>query len=160
MSLRFIRQTLYSLTRNYGAPADIYRNTSAAVDNSTGVTIVQRSVVRCRRVIRLPDNRSRQFAYDIAFLAANKNFTYGGTWDTGKRSFVVLASELVGFVPTIGDWVVHDSKRWDVKKVEELDYKQGYLLETAQVDGDELCRIIEVSFVQGINIIHGASYGF
>lgn len=109
-------------------------------------------------MIRLPDNRSRQFAYDIAFLAANKNFTYGGTWDTGKRSFVVLASDLDGFIPVIGDWIIHDSKRWDVKKVEELDYHQGYLMETAQVDGDQLCRIIEIDFVQEISMTHGVSH--
>jgi len=160
MSLQYIRRALYSLTRRYGASADIYRTTSSSTNNETGVIISERIVVRVRRMIRLPDSRSRQFAYDIAFLAANKNFTYGGTWDQGQREFIVLGSDLGTFKPTIGDWLVHDSKRWNVDKVEELDFHQGYLIKTKQIDGDSLCRILEHSASNTLSLTQEAENAF
>lgn len=146
MSLSFIRRTLYSLNRRYGATADLYRNVSSSVNNETGVTTTVRSKVRVRRMIRMPDDRSRKFAQDIAYLAANKNFTYGGTWDENSRTFVIPADQLTaGFVPTNGDWIVMDSKRYDIKKVQELDFHQGYILEGAAVEGDALHETHELT---------------
>jgi hypothetical protein len=160
MSLQFIRRALYSLTRRYGAPGDIYRTTTSTTNNETGVITSERIVVRVRRMIRLPDTRSRQFAYDIAFLAANKNFTYGGTSDQGQRDFIVLGTDIGTFKPTMGDWIVHDSKRWNVEKVEELDYHQGFLLKTKQIDSDPLCQIFEHSVSHTLEVSQETSYAF
>ena len=101
----------------------------------------------------MPDDRSRKFAQDIAYLAANKNFTYGGTWDENSRTFIVPADQLpVDHVPVIGDWVVMDSKRYDVKKVEELDYRQGYALTCAAVEGDYLCEVHELTVEHDLTV--------
>lgn len=156
MSLKFIRRTLYSLSRRYGAAVDYYRNTSQVVDNATGVTVYTRTKQRVRRAIRLPDTRTRQFAQDIAYLAANKNFTYGATWDQGKREFLIEGRQLAGLVPRVGDWIVHDNKRWNIKEVVELDYHAGYAITTIQIDGDELQKILEAEATATVALTHQA----
>lgn len=158
MTASFVRRTLESLSRRYGGQADLYRNTSQLVDNETGVTTYQRSVTRVRRMIKMPDDLTRKFAYDISYLAANKNFTYGGTIDQYDRIFLIPASQLSDFIPQVADWIVWDSKRYDVKFVEEFDHRAGYVLKAAAVEGNHLCQIFEFSIENDVSVEEAVTY--
>ena len=74
--LRFISQVLYRLKRRYGEPVEIVVRDSSVTNLQTGAKIVVVSNKHVIRGIVLPSTISREFDYDLAFIANNKNFTY------------------------------------------------------------------------------------
>lgn len=47
----------------------------------TGTAVQKTKMIEVRRAAILPGRHKRDFDYDLSFIAANKNFTYGGFFD-------------------------------------------------------------------------------
>jgi hypothetical protein len=131
--LRMIRGILYRLKRAYGQPLSVVYQTQSTVDVATGAKTVTRGSVDLARGIALPTLVQKDFKYDIGYLKANSNFTYGGLYLEGGRDFIVEARDLPpGFVPQASDqqYLVFQGKHYAIKKVEAVETLAYYV--TAQ----------------------------
>lgn len=146
MKTQFIKRTLYNLKRRYGDSADYYRVTSEVVDDRTGVTVQTRQGFTVKRLIRLPHQ------LQIGIMESGE---VGGVFDKGKRRFILDAKDLpADFIPDSEDYIVFNLERYNVKEVEELDDRVGYLLECVFMDGAPLDRVFEASIEHALEITH------
>jgi hypothetical protein len=75
-----IRRLLYAFKRQWGTEFDYVQILESTADDRTGSRTIKREVVRLP-AIKLPLSQLRKFIQDIGYLAADKNFTYGGLND-------------------------------------------------------------------------------
>lgn len=126
---RFLRSTIYKLKRRFGSSVTFKRiDESETPDYTTGVIedqYIESKTVR--NVIFLPFALSRNFSYDLSYIAANKNFTYGGFYDTEISTIVCDKRDLCGFSLDLDSWVMVCDVRYQVKKVLEA-YQDSSIL--------------------------------
>jgi hypothetical protein len=70
------------------------------------------------------------FEYDIGYLAANKNFTYGGHFTEQMRIFI-LPMMPAGFAFTLQTEITYDNKRYRVEDFTE--FTCGYIVQAVHV---------------------------
>jgi hypothetical protein len=90
---------------------------------TTGVTSTTITATKSiSRAILLPKRIRTDFIYDLSFVAANKNFTYGGYFGRTDRFVIVDAKDLGTFViDKESDVCVISNRRYTIKEVEEYD---------------------------------------
>jgi len=133
--LRQIKQIVYRLKRNYGVNIVYTRITSSTPNVETGKIVNVLQEITIRRAIIGPARDLRDFAYDLAFIAANKNFTYGGFFDAGTRIMIVDSKDLPsGFVPNLNDYIVEDGVKYNFKETHPLAKKFAWSMILKQVD--------------------------
>jgi len=118
---REIKKVLYKLKRQFGTPCTMLAETYST-DFATGVqatTVTYEQTVN--RAIVLPRGLTRVFSYDLSFIAANKNFTYGGLYDINTRNIIIDAGDVTGFDPQIPNIIVIASRRYNIKSAEKYD---------------------------------------
>jgi hypothetical protein len=129
MDSEFIRDVLYQLKLDYGAPATYFVMGKNEFDPQTGRINLQRTAHQIKKLITLPSNVLRKVIQDIAYLAANKNFTYGAFFDE-NTTIVMLEKKTLprGVIPSLNDFIVSGNQRFTIKKIENLTGKAGYIL--------------------------------
>ena len=117
---RFLGSTIYKLKRRFGTAATFIRiEETGDTDYTTGVVAdnyLEKKDVR--NVIFLPYALSRNFSYDLSYIAANKNFTYGGLYDISASTIICDKRDLKGFDLTLDSYVLVDCKRHEIKKID------------------------------------------
>lgn len=102
---REMRQLLYPIKRRRGEPVQIHQIDDNEVDLTTGAITKSYLTYRIKKAIVLPVNTDRSFVYDLAFIAANKNFTGGGFFDKLMTQIVIDMRELpTGIVISLNDY--------------------------------------------------------
>lgn len=125
---RFIKDLIYGLKRVYGQPVDLYLRTAATMNPSTGRVSVTESKHSIKKVPVIPGDQSEHFKYDLSFIAANKNFTYGGVFDLTKRTLLIDAIDLPrNYVPNLTDAFVIEEKRFQIKSITDYNQKRSYV---------------------------------
>lgn len=148
---RFIKSVLYTLKRAYGIPANLVWRTGQTVDLETGVITVTHDSVKVDRAIVLPFSRDRDFAYDLTFIASNKNFTYGGLFDKNRRKVYVDKDDLPSdFEIKLGYYFVIQGKRFDVKVVDDYGNGLAYDLDVEQLTNIDLANQIEEVYYEDL----------
>lgn len=133
---RFIRRTLYSLKRQYGSRVDVYKLVGVGTDYETGVKTVNKTVNVVRKCIVLPVKIAREVSRTISQISANKAFVYGGTYDAGTRMFIVDTRDMpTNFEFTNDDWIVYNSRRYDIKTIEEFEQHTAWTIVAKEVAG-------------------------
>ena len=151
--LVFISRVLYRLKRRYGATVDLIWRTSSTVDRETGLKTVEKDSIRLQRVIVLPSQVHREFSYDLAYIAAAKNFTYGGFFDTTERRFIVDTRDLPpDFEIKVGYYLVYDRVRYDVKTVEKFEDARAFFLTAKQATSVDNSNQIELHLFSEISL--------
>ena len=137
---REIKRIIYTLKRQWGTTMTIKRETTA-LDVDTGVeTPTTVDSVTLSRGILLPRKLRTDFAYDLSFIAANKNFTYGGFFGKNSRLVLIDANDLGSYVIAKQDYVVINSKRYVINDLDE--YEEGadviaHMLMITHVEADQ-----------------------
>lgn len=127
--LRFIRNVLYQLKRRYPGSIDIMRRTTNAVDTATGRKSVDLRGVHVDRAIVLPSNVSRAALFDRTYIANDRDFAYGTNFDVTVRTFIIDRLDLpADFEITIGDYIVHQSVRYNVQKSQKFEEDAGFIV--------------------------------
>lgn len=88
-NLRQSRNTIYKLKQNYGKVAYLRKPTTSTSDVTTGKMTRAYDVHRINKAVILPIDTLKTFIYDLTYVAANKNFTYGAYFDKSS-SFVII----------------------------------------------------------------------
>lgn len=126
---RMIRQTLYSLKRQYGGTVSVYRLNDAQTDVRTGRKTIDKDVFVVRRAVILPVKVSRKVIQSISQISANKAFVYGASFDSGLRKFIIDARDLPeGFELTSDDWLVYNGRRYEIKAIWEFEFGAAWIV--------------------------------
>jgi len=136
--LRQITVILYRLKRQYGRPIVIYQYVGQDNNVETGEITRNYNTIMVRRAPVLPNNIDRSFVYDLTFIAANNNFVGGAYFDRKHRNIIIDAKDLPkDFVFTNDDHLEFDDQRYEIKRIDQLELKKGYLLSLDGIDSSE-----------------------
>lgn len=131
-----IKRVIYNLKRRFGESLSVVRPGSRTPNLSTGViTSGEDTSISVGKAIILPGKAERKFSYDLSFIAANKNFTYGGFYDVDQREIIIDAKDLGAFVPKISDHILWRTKKHEVKQVSEFGNDAAYLIVVVEHKG-------------------------
>jgi hypothetical protein len=142
--LKFISAVVYRLKRRFGVPIQLLKRTSTSVDIETGRKTIVKAFVNVRRAIVLPTREHREFFYDLAFIAAAKNFTYGAHIDSSERRFILDRKDLRGWAVEVGQWIVYQNQRYDVKEVSDFEEDRSYYVLAKQSVAAATGEVVEV----------------
>lgn len=131
------KQILYRLKRNFGQSAIFHIPTENEYNITTGQTTRSYTDLTVRRVIVLPQDMKRLFAYDLAFIASNKNFTYGGFYDKFTRNMIIDKKDLKGNELELNWECTFKNKRYIIKSFTETENSAGYLISWSDLDKPE-----------------------
>lgn len=127
--LRKHRVFLYKLKRQFGQKAVLYVPTTNDHNLLTGVISREYTKITIKRVMLLPATLDRSFIYDLAFIAASKNFTGGGYFDRNQRMAIIDAKDLPkDLKPKIKMHIEFDDERYEIKSIESIPPRAGYIL--------------------------------
>jgi len=140
---RTYRKVLYALKRQYGDAITICRNTSVSTNYVSGVKEYTCTRTEIKRAILLPTDIARKTNYGISTISADKMFIFGGTFDVGSKIVVIDTRDVDPFFQlTQDDWLLIDNVRYEITKIEQLEYQAGWVLATKQIIGVEPDREI------------------
>ena len=123
------RKLLYNLKRRFGQRIEIKKVTGRNVNVRTGKVITAYETLIVKKAVVLPEMQDRIFSYHLAFIAANRNFTYGGLFDESKRTVLIDLKDIAkDKTIIIDDRVLFKGNYWDVKNIVLLDDNTGMVL--------------------------------
>ena len=132
--LRQISVILYRLKRNYPAKVILKKTVVSNTDLETGNVARRHQDVTIKRAIVLPERRIPDFIYDLSYVAANKNFTYGGLFGSSTRLVIIDTKDIPkDYIVEEGDEVIFDNKVHALKLITDTSDKRGYILTVTTV---------------------------
>lgn len=155
--LSFVKQVLYKLKRAYGYPVTLYRLGAQEINVESGAITTVKTKHRIAKAVILPSALARKFSYDLSYIAANKNFSYGGFYDVGSRLIVIDGKDLPrGFELQQDDYLVHDKKAYQLTGVEALVEHLGYLVTGKEQEGMPAFEVLDESVQSTLTPAQGA----
>ena len=134
MNTYHVHRLLYSLKRQWGTSFDYFQILLSEVDDRTGTRRIQRELLKLSAVL-LPQNQIRKFIQDIGYLAADKNFTYGGLNDYNTLTIVIDAMDLPkNFQVNLNGYINYNGKRYERVSFSNL-AEAAYILIARGVEG-------------------------
>jgi hypothetical protein len=138
-NLREISKILYQLKKDFGLPMSvrIFDPLTFVVDHRTGRETVDYTDYPIKRGILLPIDWSRKFHYDLSYIAANKNFTYGGFSDEGLRTIIIARKDLPSTVDVnMDDQLAFDNRKYTIRNIAMTEKEKGYLFTVKQLTSE------------------------
>ena len=126
--MNFLSNSIYSLKRRYGTSVTYHSFVSATKDLDAGEIAQVVLSLSIRQAVVLPEKMARRFIYDLAYVAANKNFTYGGFFDAKESVVAVDSVDLGVIIPKVDDIIFLNSGRYEIKKVADYPESKLYIL--------------------------------
>jgi len=140
-----IRQALYQLKKDYGAPIDIYKLVSSATNARTGEKVVTKTKTHVRRAVVVPAKIDRIVQRTISIISANKQFVSGGDYDLSQRDFIVDRHDVPGLLElTADDWIVYNNRKYQVKTVEAFEVDAGWVITGRELVGEVPAQIYDL----------------
>lgn len=137
-NLRQISIIIYRLKRQYGVPMQLRRITDDNTDLASGKVYRGYYTITIKRGIALPAKLAPSFAYDLAFVAANKNFTYGGIFGSSTRVAILDGKDIPSdFEIAEDDELLFENKIHAVKSINPTATKKGYILTVTTISSVE-----------------------
>ena len=130
-NFRFIRRIIYSLKKRYSFAISVYRIISTDTNIPWGEQTQEITPYPIRKAIVLNTKEMQSFAYDLAYIAANKNFTYGGLYDIGTRLFIIDGKDISTILQD--DVILYNHIRYEIKEIQ--DYHKGWLVIAKELKG-------------------------
>lgn len=119
MRATFIDRTIKSLTRQFGRTV-VYKNETVRSRNTQTGAFSREFEVASAKSLIMPANSQRDVIYDLSFIAANKNFTYGGAFDKELKEVTVRKALLPqGFEITLRTLIYINNRAHMIRSVEE-----------------------------------------
>lgn len=154
------RIAVYSLKRELGQALTLCRTTNNATNFETGRQTESVQKLRIGRAVLLPAKAIRDFAYDLSFIAANKNFTYGGFYDHRNRRVLIdrrdIARDDSAWPIDLNMHVILKDERWEVKEIYEYEDEEAVLIILDGLKGARPLDTIEESLSDSMGLSDGA----
>jgi len=133
-NLRQISVILYRLKRSYGMSITVCSPIVNDTDLRTGVIERKYRKIKIRRAIVLPANATRDFVYDLSYIAANKNFTYGGYFDVEGRIIIIDNKDMPkDFSLSKNDHIEFNDDQYELKSFVKTADDKSYLIHAKHI---------------------------
>ena len=136
--LRHQAITLYGLRRNFGVPISLWRVINTVTALEAGSEVFTYGIYYIPRAIVLPGMQQRDFAYDLSYIAAAKNFTYGGFFDQNTRYVILNDEDRMGdsqtIIPVPSDTLLINDQVYSIRRVEHFEAQYLYMIECRTVE--------------------------
>lgn len=148
----FVKHTIYSLKQRFGKEVQYYELVGQTPDFKTGRATTTKLVATLDDVVVLPSDLRRQFIYDSAFRAVNRQFTEGGLFGMAIQIFLIDRDDIPDEITiSLKNFLVEDNKRWEIFKL--VDYGESALMIFAKErESEKIFQIIEESIFQSVDI--------
>ena len=116
MMHKFAIRTIKEFIRDYGVAVSWITLNSIATDLATGEVTPDENKVKIKKAVLMPETLARKFSYDLSYIAANKNFVYGGFYDRGDGALIFLSS----YLPenrNLNDFIEIGTNRFEIKDI-------------------------------------------
>jgi hypothetical protein len=133
-----IRRVLYALKRQYGGSIVIYQNGTVTTDTKTGEVTRTKTATRIHRAVVLPVTVSREVKQSISLISANKQFVTGGSYESGKRLFIVERRDCPNLTLRESDWLAYDGRKYTIENFEEYEFDTAYIIHGKELIGEDL----------------------
>lgn len=138
-----LKGLLYRLKRDYGNPIEIYKQGTPTLDTQTGVRTVPKTVTNVTAAV-LPAKFARDTFRNVAVTGSNREFAFGGAYDTSLRVFLIQSSDAPGLVLAEDDWIVYGGMKYDIKQIDTFEFDMGWIITGKALVGEQPSRIISV----------------
>lgn len=135
-TLRQNRNNIYALKRKYGLLATIYKPDEPVCNIETGAIIQNEEKRIIIRAIHVPVKAMRTFVYDLSYIAANKNFTYGGLFDKDTEIVIIDRRDIKNFVIDLNCYIVFNNKKYNIVDLQDVEELSSYMLTVKATTGD------------------------
>ncbi len=115
------------LRARFGTTISITNNTTSTTNYTTGVETKVATTVTGVKAIVVQATSAKKFAYDIAYLAANTNFTYGGLFMRTAYVVILLKSDYSGTL-TIESTITYNGIAYAIENIVTLTDLSGYII--------------------------------
>lgn len=147
--LIYFSNTIYALSKDYGFTCVLYRPTETT-DIRTGRKIVTRERFPIKKAVFLPSQLYRDYNY--ARILAN-NLQFGGLLDVSQRAVLINKKYLPkNFKILVTDYIVMDHIRYEMVKIDEMEFADYWYLITKQVTGVPVSEVFVKSVKDSIII--------
>lgn len=133
---RMIQRTLYMLKRQYGGTIDIYTLVSSSTNQATGVVTLVKDMLRVYRAIVLPARMQREVRRSISQISANKTFVVGGTYDAGRRIFIIDRDDAPDLDLTNNSYIVYRNRKYEIESFQEFEFESGWTVVARELVGE------------------------
>ena len=137
--LRHQKIILYSLERNYGLPCLWFHRQSTTKDVTTGKLTVVWKGTKISRSLLFDEITKRKFIYDLSYIAANKNFSYGAFFDPSER-LLIVRSKYLKTVPVRSDHMEYGGSRYEIVEVTPAENIEAYTFKLKSLPNYEEAR--------------------
>ncbi len=141
--LKFVRRVLYRLKRRYGQPLIVIDRTTTGLNIQTGVKTIAKVGHDVKRALIFPASIQTQFFFDLAYIAAAKDFSYGTQVEHDMRKVIIDRRDLTLEINTT-HYIIYKNKRYDVKKVEDFELNAAYIVTMQQNPAAERSAVFNV----------------
>jgi hypothetical protein len=131
-----IRRVLYALKRQYGGAIVVYQNGAVTTDTKTGAVTRTKTATRIHWAVVLPVTISREVKQSISLISANKQFVTGGSFEAGKRLFIIDRRDCPALRLQESDWLVYNGRKYAIEKYEEYEFETAYMIHGKQLAGE------------------------
>jgi hypothetical protein len=134
-SKREIRNTLYSLKKEWGCLVQYYHIVEKQRDIKTGVSSTEYQVLTIKRAILLPSLLLRELA-----ARTSSPFNYGGDFNNKDRFIIIDAKDFKISLDDIApnDYVVINADKYSIKHMENFDFSTAYVFKINQIPPKDL----------------------
>lgn len=134
-SKKEIRNTLYSLKKEWGCKVQYVHIVRKERNIKTGVAAEEYQYLIIRRAIVLPSSLMRRIA-----ALTGVPFNYGGDFNSKERFLIVAAKDFTIPLSEIApvDYVVLDEAKYSIKREENFDFDTAYVFKINQIPPKEL----------------------
>lgn len=142
MANSFISETIYNLKREFGRSLELYIVKTVTPDLETGKIVSDIRKIKIARTPVLQTKDAESFKYGLSFIAANKNFTYGGLFGTSIRTILVDSKDLPSdYVWSDEQYIITENTRYNMKDM--VRYEGGYGFICEEMKGQKLEKIYD-----------------
>ena len=78
---------------------------------------------------------ARTFNYDLSYIAANKNFTYGGFYDITQRDMIIDNKDIGTFGIDLDTRIRFDGSDYRVREFNEFEESNAVYLVASKIEG-------------------------
>jgi hypothetical protein len=152
--MNHIRQTIYTLKRQYGVKAELYSITDIQSNLETGEKTLQKIVYKINKAVFLP---RKIFSELIALIGGQR---LGNRVDKQTRFLLIDGKDLPKeYELRQKDYVLIQHQRYNISDIKIFDNNLGYVLTITKITGESPRAIIEESSKDRINISQEAANG-
>ena len=152
----FITQVTKRLTRRYGQPVQ-FRNSTSVSDYESGGQTTTYEIKQVAKAIVLPQQVKPEVEEDLSYIASNRPYTYDALFDITLVRVIVLRSDLIGFVLTIGSEFLYHGHMHTIVDITDFEEGRSVLVRGRTGTGEPNGRVFDMRVANHIRMEDAAS---